>query len=316
MSDDPVDRRRDPSAERAALARKKSVPSNSVTGRRYGDSVNDRPLRILHLSDTHLFGDDTLHYGVVDTTAALARVLERAAELDAVDVVVASGDLSDDGSEASYRALRSALEGWAGERGAEVVYAMGNHDSRAGFAAVLGDLHGAVTVRGRRIVHLDSSVPGFGYGEVDAAQLAFLHETLATPAEHGTVVVVHHPPTPASSALLHALELQRPGELLKACASGDVRLVLSGHYHHSLVTLEQGIPVVVAPGITNTSDAIAPAGRERATVGAGFGVIDLPLTGAPRVSFIAAPGPDDGLELFDLGPAEVASIARAAGPQS
>ena len=37
----------------------------------------ERGLRILHLSDTHLFGDETLHYGSVDTLAALDRVLAR-----------------------------------------------------------------------------------------------------------------------------------------------------------------------------------------------------------------------------------------------
>ena len=67
------------------------------------------PLRILHLSDTHLYGDGRLHYGIVDTVAALDRVLVRAGELEAVDLVVASGDLSDDGSAASYRLLRDRL---------------------------------------------------------------------------------------------------------------------------------------------------------------------------------------------------------------
>ncbi|WP_236609499.1 metallophosphoesterase [Leifsonia xyli] len=67
-------------------------------------------LRILHLSDTHLRGDGRLHYGIVDTLAALDRVLAHASSLGAVDVVAASGDLSDDGSPASYRLLQERLE--------------------------------------------------------------------------------------------------------------------------------------------------------------------------------------------------------------
>ncbi|MEO8908292.1 MAG: metallophosphoesterase [Microbacteriaceae bacterium] len=275
-----------------------------------------RPLRIMHLSDTHLFGDGTLHYGVVDTRAALNRVLERASELEAVDLVVASGDLSDDGSEASYQALRAAIDPWAAQRGAVVVYAMGNHDLREGFEAVLGEREGATIVRGFRVVHLDSSVPGYGYGEVDAAALDRLRTLLAEPAENGTIVVLHHPPVPASTPLLGALELQNPDALLRICAdAGGVRVILSGHYHHSLVTTAEGIPVIVAPGITNTADAIAPAGTDRATVGAGFAVIDLPAVGTQRVTFIAAPGPHDGLELFNLDPEAIERIAQAAGPQ-
>lgn len=287
-----------------------------VGGRRYGECVttNKRGLRILHLSDTHLFGDDTLHYGVVDTRAALRRVLERAAALDAVDVVVASGDLSDDGSPESYRRLRAELDPWAKARGASVVYVMGNHDLRAGFESVIGERTGAVTVGGFRIVHLDSSVPGFGYGKVDAGQLEWLRSTLADPAEHGTVIVLHHPPVPASTPLLAALELQHPDALLEVCAAADVRVILCGHYHHGLAAETAGIPVVVAPGITNTSDVIAPVGFERAIVGAGFALIDLPPTGSPRATFIAATGPDDGTELYLLGAEDITRIAEESGP--
>jgi len=278
-------------------------------------TTETRPLRIVHLSDTHLFGDGTLHYGLVDTTAALRRVLDRAAALEQVDVVVLSGDLSNDGSPASYGILRDLVEPWAAARGAVVVYAMGNHDLRAAFEQMLGERRGVVTVHGVRVIHLDSSVPRYGYGELEAASLQWLREELATPAPSGTVVVLHHPPVPASTPLLAALELERPRDLLDVCEQADVRLILSGHYHHSLVTSAGGIPVVVAPGITNTSDAIAPPGHERATVGAGFALIDLPpaVADAPRVTIISAPGPDDGAEVFDIDSTRIAEIAREAG---
>ena len=89
-----------------------------------------------------------------------------------------------------------------------------------------------------------------------------LRDVLAAPTPHGTIVVVHHPPTPASSALLAVLELRHPGMLLDACAAGDVRLILGGHYHHARVAIERGIPVAVAPGVANASDPYAPAGHE------------------------------------------------------
>lgn len=270
------------------------------------------PLRILHLSDTHLFGDGTLHYGVVDTTAALDRVLARAAELERLDLVVCSGDLSDDGSPASYRLLRERVDAFAAARGAQVAYVMGNHDDRAGFEEVLGSRVGVTDVRGFRLVRLDTSVSGYGSGRLDATELAWLRGRLAEPAPHGTIVVVHHAPTPASSALLAALELRDPGALLDVCAAGDVRLILGGHYHHAHLAIERGMPVAIAPGIANTSDPFTPSGHERALVGSGFAVVELPEDGAPRVTALAVAGPDDGHELFDLGPDEVDRIALAA----
>lgn len=273
------------------------------------------PLRILHLSDTHLFGDDTLHYGLVDTLAATKRVLEHAGRMHDVDVVVASGDLSDDGSPESYAVLREAIEPWAAERGAQVLYAMGNHDNPDAFEAVLGARQRTLDVRGFRLISLDTSVPGAGYGSLDAASLEWLAAELAVPAARGTIVVAHHPPVPAGTALLAALELQNADALLRACTHRGVRAILSGHYHQALATEAAGIPVIVAPGIANTTDTLAPRGRERATTGAGFAVLEVPEQGAVRAVFVHAPGNDDGREIFDLGEDEVARIAALAGVQ-
>ncbi|WP_022882070.1 metallophosphoesterase [Gryllotalpicola ginsengisoli] len=272
-------------------------------------------MRILHLSDTHLLADPEARHNGIDTTAALERVLARAAVVEGVDLVVASGDLSEDGAAAAYEKLRDRIEPFAAERGAATAYVMGNHDLRDGFEQVLGPRDGVVEVAGYRVLRLDTSVPGAGYGELSAEQLAWARQQLAAPAEHGTIVVMHHPPVPAWSVLLHALELQNPAEALEAFAAGDVRLVLSGHYHHAVATWVSGIPVVVAPGVTNTTDALAPAGHERAASGSGFAVVDVPVQGSPAATFVTAPAPDDGRWLFDLDPDGVKAVAEKFGPR-
>lgn len=259
-------------------------------------------LRILHLTDTHLYGDGRLHYGIVDNHAGLERVLARAATLRSVDLVVASGDLSDDGSPESYRLLAGLLEPWAEQRGAPVVYAMGNHDGAEGFGEVLGEPETVTVVGGFRIVTVDTTVEGAGYGRIDDDQLVRLRDILAEPSEHGTVIVMHHPPVPPSTVLFEPLRLVDPEPFLDVCGSGDVRLILAGHYHHALVTEAGplGIPVVVAPAVANTTDVLWPAPRERAVRGAGFAVIQLPVAGPVRAHILTAPAPDDGETVYDL----------------
>jgi 3',5'-cyclic AMP phosphodiesterase CpdA len=272
-------------------------------------------LRILHLSDTHLLADRDARQNGVDTTAALDRVLERAAAVEGVGLVVASGDLSEDGSPEAYRKLRDRLEPFAAERGAQTAYVMGNHDVRDGFEEVLGARDGVLDVDGVRVLRLDTSVPGAGYGELFPEQLEWVAHVLAEPAARGTVMVMHHAPVPAWSTLLRALELQNPGAALAAFAAGDVRLVLSGHYHHSVATWAGGVPVIVAPGVTNTTDAVAPSGRERASSGSGFAVVDLPDGAAPAATFVPVPAADDGRWLFDMDPERVRAVAEAFGPR-
>ncbi|ANF31810.1 hypothetical protein A0130_09090 [Leifsonia xyli] len=273
------------------------------------------PLRILHLSDTHLYGDGRLHYGIVDTLAGLDRVLARASVLSDVDVVVASGDLSDDGTVDSYRRLKGTLEPWAAERGAAIVYAMGNHDRREGFEEVLGERETVTIVRGFRVVTVDTSVPGAGYGHVSEEQFDWLREVLTEPAENGTVVVLHHPPVPPTTVLFEPLRLVDPESLLGVCATGDVRLILAGHFHHGLVTEagDAGIPVVVAPAVANTTDVLWPPPRERAVRGAGFAWVQLPAEGPVRAHLLTAPSPDDGETVYDLDEEAIQRIADDAG---
>jgi Icc protein len=283
------------------------------------------PLSILHLSDTHLFGDDSLHYGRVDTFAALARTLEQISDIGTLDLLVVSGDLSDDGSPHAYERLRSALEPWAAARNAGVVYSMGNHDDRSAFRRVLGDGHGnyvdaslsgtvdaVSTVGPWRVVTLDTSVPGAGYGELDDRQLRWLADLLSNPAQAGTILIMHHPPVPASTALLQSLELYNPEDLLDIVRGSDVRVILSGHYHHAVVDSFAGVPVIVSPGIANSTDVLAPEGTERAVIGSGGTLVTV--TGdAVRSLPVRSYGPHDGEQLFHLDSDTVAEFVREAG---
>ena len=302
-------------------------------------------LRVVHLSDSHLSGDGSLHQGSVDTLAALDRVLAEAARVEGARLLVGSGDLSDDGSTASYGLLRDRLAGWAARQDeqVEVVLVPGNHDLRAGFTEVLGDGHlgrdalrhdpahpgpaqhdpaqhdpahpvdGVSLVDGWRVVTLDTSVPRAGYGLLRPEQLDRLRDLLAEPAPCGTVLVLHHPPLPAPTTLHQSLALQAPEALAAALEGTDVRVVLAGHYHRHVVGSLAGAPVLVAPAVANETDVCAPRGTERAVRGSGFLVVDLLPDGTVRSTPVRAHDEHDGDEVFVLDEEAVRTIAAAAG---
>lgn len=265
-------------------------------------------MRILHLSDTHLLASPGLHYGTVDTAAALEATLAAADGVEGIDLVLHSGDVSDDGTPESYRQVRQ-VDAFARRHGSAVAFLMGNHDRRDTFEAELGPRTGIVETPGGVLVRLDSSVPGQGHGELDADQLRRLDAWLTRCDAGPVVVAVHHPPVPARTALLRELELRRPQDLLEICRRHGVAAILSGHYHHPLVATP-GIPVVVAPGVANTTDVTAPPGHERAVHGSGFAVVDVDVDAGVSVVFASVgAGPRQGEVVFDLPPEDVARIA-------
>src|SRR4029079_5981510 len=106
-----------------------------------------------------------------------------------------------------------------------------------------------------RIVSLDTSVPGYHHGEISDAQLAWLADVLATPAPHGTLLALHHPPIPVP--MLRAaeiIELIDQHSLAAVLAGTDVRAILGGHFHFSSHATFAGIPVSVASASCYTSD--------------------------------------------------------------
>ena len=232
-------------------------------------------LTLVQLSDTHILPEGTLMHDVVDTTAHLAAAL---AMIEASDLSPAAflltGDLTDTGDPAAYERLRAMVEPVA----AVPVYVMGNHDERAAFRA--GLLDGAphdrvVTVGGLRIVVLDTSEPGRHDGHLSAEQLDWLAAELAEPADLGSVLVCHHPPLRSPVPTVDLLRLRDAEKLGAVLAGSDVRLVVTGHAHHTGVGALAGVPVWVGPALAYGVAAVPPSGRLRAGADSAFSRIDV-----------------------------------------
>ncbi len=230
---------------------------------------------IAHLSDVHLLSEGRKQYDAIVPEDGLRLAIARLRRLDPVpDALVFSGDLADKGEPAAYARIRELVEPVAAEMGAQVVWVMGNHDDRAPYAAELFDRdHGDTAaddipaqdavydVRGLRIISLDTSVPTYHHGELTDDQLAWLSEVLATPAEHGTVLALHHPPIPVPmlppAGIIELLEMDRLAAVIEGT---DVRIILGGHYHYTTHSTFAGIPVSVASAGCYTVD-VAPVDR-------------------------------------------------------
>jgi 3',5'-cyclic AMP phosphodiesterase CpdA len=223
---------------------------------------------IAHVSDPHLLAGGALQYGHVDTEARLAAALTRLGRLDpAPQALVFTGDLADKAEPKAYLRLRELIEPVAEAIGAQVIWVMGNHDERAAYSRHLFDVDSDAPqdrvhdVGGLRVVSLDSTVPGWHHGELDEGQLGWLAEVLATPAPHGTVLAMHHPPIPVPMMrIAELIELRDQQPLAEVVAGSDIRAIIGGHFHFTSHSTFAGIPVSVASATCYTSE-LAPDDR-------------------------------------------------------
>ena len=232
---------------------------------------------IVHLSDTHFVAGGTgLYGGSVDSETHLRQLFT---ELDASgahpEAIIITGDLADKGDPVAYEELKAVVEPAALRYGAQVIWVMGNHDDRGAFREALLGQHPSAApidrvhwVGGLRVIALDSTVPGHHHGEVTSAQLDWLAEELASPAPHGTILAMHHPPIPSVLDLAVLVELRDQTGLAEVLQGSDVRSIIAGHLHYSTNSTFAGIPVSVASATCYTQDLNVPVGGTRARDGA------------------------------------------------
>lgn len=229
---------------------------------------------IVHLSDLHLTADAAPLFGVVDADAQLGDAIGRLTASGVVPAaIVVTGDVADDGAQASYARARALLEPVAQQFGAALIWVMGNHDRADAFRSeLLGgvdapaagtELVAVHDLAGLRLVVLDTSVAGLHHGALSDDQLDWLAATLAEPAPRGTVIAMHHPPLPVVIAPSDTIELHGQQRLAAVLAGRDVRGIIAGHLHYATSSIFAGVPVWVAAACCYSTDPLAPDGWVR-----------------------------------------------------
>jgi Icc protein len=251
-------------------------------------AAEEQMVRFLQISDIHSMNGSALLGGAADISARLTSLMELLTTMGAMpDAVLLTGDLVDRtgnfeyGEVAEFRAvLEAALS-------CPVIAMMGNHDNRAAFDSAFGDLPGAALTRpgdlhdkvwevcGIRVVVLDSTVPGRSYGELSRDQLAWLREILADPAPGGTLLTMHHPPILSPMPQLRFSGLRNPEELAKVLGGGDVRAIITGHFHHTEAAWWQNCLVWCGPALSYSQDVLVRSPRIRGWNRGQFSLIEM-----------------------------------------
>lgn len=202
---------------------------------------------VAQITDCHLLAEAGAQLHGRDPDESLARVLE-AVRNASPEVVVVSGDLTEDGAADAYRRLKALLQ----TLDCPVACLPGNHDDvEAMRRYLLGDgitMPESVAVGEWRLFLLDDTVPGRPEGCLGASRLASLEWRLHEHRGHRKIVFLHHQPVATASSWIDGMGLTDGEALLELLAEdGEVASVAFGHIHHAFNTRRDGIDLYGAP---------------------------------------------------------------------
>jgi Icc protein len=191
---------------------------------------------VLQISDTHLRAEPNTP-AHRDPDAALSATINAVRNVPA-DLVLLTGDLSDDGSVAALQRLRSVV----GALSPAVLAIAGNHDDPDNVHAVFG-LTDTVDLGAWRVLAVESVIRGEDHGSVDVDNLVRRLDQLdARP----TLLAIHHPPrSPSTNPMF---QLIGADEMLAALHDRPhVRAVVSGHLHEAFERREGDVQLLGSP---------------------------------------------------------------------
>lgn len=192
-----------------------------------------KPLRIVLLTDTHLFENkEKILLGVRTQESHQAVIDLIKADSIKPDLILHAGDLTQDGSEAGYIRLEEELSVFD----VPIYFVPGNHDDSDVIQRVyprgMLSIHKQLIHEGWQLILLDSHIPGKVPGFLSQSELDFLESSLQQYPDHRAVLVFHHQPLAVGSKWLDKLGLTNADELWELLSHyPQVDTILFGHVH-------------------------------------------------------------------------------------
>ncbi|NJN85571.1 MAG: 3',5'-cyclic-AMP phosphodiesterase [Leptolyngbyaceae cyanobacterium SL_7_1] len=206
-------------------------------------------ITVAQLTDTHLFADAAEQMRGCVTWESLQSVLALLKNLTPrPDLLVLTGDLSQDETVASYQRLREAIAPLA----IPTYRIPGNHDIVPRLQEVLrGEpfIPAAQFNQGGWLgLLLDSTVPGSTAGAVSPETLAWVEAQLTQHPQQPTLIALHHPPVAIGSDWMDGLGLENGDAFSQVLdRHSQVKLVIFGHIHQAFDETRNGVRYLGCP---------------------------------------------------------------------
>lgn len=211
--------------------------------------MDETPLKIVQISDTHLYADPEKALLGVKTEESFAAVVKHIQqEIPKFDLLIHSGDLSQDASLASYQRAAEILKPLQ----VPIYYVPGNHDDDKVMLQVYPQHtiqnHRHILLKNWQFILLDSHVPGAVHGHLNEEQLSYLQQCLEKYPEQHAIIVFHHQPVEIDAGWLNKLGLHNAKTFWEIVARyPQVKAVLFGHIHQACTQMINDVPCFGTP---------------------------------------------------------------------
>lgn len=212
---------------------------------------------IAQITDLHIVEPGTLMLGRIDTNGCLARCVARLQRLTPQpDLLLITGDLTNDGRPGQYAHLRALLAPLA----LPIYVIPGNHDRRADLRDAFADhahlppaadgafLHYVIDDGPVRILALDTLVEGETAGAFCRDRLAWLEARLSEAPNKPTLIAMHHPPFATGIGFMDRIGLAgAEGFVAVVSRFPAVERIVCGHVHRPVQARCAGTLASICP---------------------------------------------------------------------
>lgn len=203
---------------------------------------------IAQITDTHLFADPHEAMKGCVTAETLQAVLAQLKQVQPQpDVLLLTGDLSQDETPASYAYLRDRIT----PLGIPAYWIPGNHDipelMQQVLASELISTAKSFQAAGWNCLLLNTAQPNRVEGKLSPETLDWLEQQLQQ-NQQPTLIALHHPPLAIGAACMDAIKLHNAEDLFAVIdRHPQIKLVIFGHIHQEFAQERQGVHYLGTP---------------------------------------------------------------------
>lgn len=254
------------------------------------------PLIGAQITDTHLFAEFDRTWKGLSTARTLQAVLDRLQQIrPQPDLILLTGDLSQDETPASYELLASLISPLK----IPAYWIPGNHDNLSVMQQILDkppiSPEKSFHLGNWQFILLSSVETGCDGGKLSPESLDWLDSQLQQTGDRPVIIALHHHPLPIECEIMDGMMLHNAGEFLAIVDRyPQIKIVLCGHIHQEFQQQRGSISYLGTP---STCIQLLPKSHPIVLddIPPGFRLLELAIDGTwnTRVERVAAASPAD-----------------------